>query len=121
MLFSEPLPEELVEWFQLCNGPCIGPGGVFGVAPASNWLQIEWHLKQHSAWLQKLWIPIAGDGLGNYLIDASEQVVPYHPIYFVDHETSYNRPYYAVASSLWYFLYFLLQRETETDDLKIMF
>jgi hypothetical protein len=36
MLFSEPLPEELVEWFQLCNGPCIGPGGVFGVAPASN-------------------------------------------------------------------------------------
>ena len=36
MLFSEPLPEELVEWLQLCNGPCIGPGGVFGVAPASN-------------------------------------------------------------------------------------
>ncbi|MCC2672066.1 MAG: hypothetical protein K0Q72_4538, partial [Armatimonadetes bacterium] len=32
------IPAEVKRWLRLCNAPCVGPGGLYGVAPAPTWL-----------------------------------------------------------------------------------
>ena len=108
------LPYELCKWLKMCNGPCVGPGGLFGVAPASEFLLMEVHLSYEPAWFVKGWIPVAGDGTGKYyVLDSRTEVKQGHPVFFLDHERGLNEPEYVVASNIWQFLRFLLQEELD--------
>lgn len=111
------LPSELVEWLKLCNGPCVGPGGLYGIAPAREFLRIEAELAINTEWKQRNWLPVAGDGTGNYyIIDANTECNGSHPIFFLDHEVSLIEPVYIVASNLWTFLLFILQSELDWEN-----
>jgi hypothetical protein len=35
-----PIPPDLGEWLRFTNGPCIGPGGLFGIRPRRGHLDI---------------------------------------------------------------------------------
>jgi hypothetical protein len=110
------VPESLQQWLHLYNAPLIGPGGIYGVAPAPENLRIETHLDEHPIWKEKGWLPIAGDGTGNYyVLDTKTSRAATNPIYFLDHERDLDHPTYIVASDLWKFLLFLLKREIEWE------
>ena len=36
-----PLPDPLRDWLKVSNGPCVGPGGIFGIRPKRMHLDIE--------------------------------------------------------------------------------
>ncbi len=104
------VPEELRMWLRMCNAPPIGPGGLFGISPDNPSLDIAAHLALCPGWRDNQWIPIAGDGNGNYYVLAGHTDFG-RPIFFVDHEIDLARPAYVVASDLWHFLRFLLREE----------
>ena len=109
------LPIELIEWLKICNGPIVGPGGIYGVAPADKFVRIEAHFELYPEWKDRGWFPIAGDGCGDlYLLDSSSGSEERHPIVFID-QCEMLKPDYLIASDLWHFLYFLLQRELDYE------
>ncbi|MEO7716056.1 MAG: SMI1/KNR4 family protein [Capsulimonas sp.] len=111
-LLTYPLPQQLREWLFVYNARNIGPGGIFGVAPAEKGRLIEEYFRLFPTWLSKAWIPVAGDGCGNYyILDASDQTNFTTPIYFIDHEYGYDEPSSIVGSRLFDFLWTLLQSE----------
>jgi hypothetical protein len=105
-------PDPLREWLQLTNGPCVGPGGYFGIHPKRLELDIEHILDIYPEFLAKKWIPVAGDGCGNYY------VVPTHqeygqgfPVLFIEAVVDYLSPAYIAASDLAHFLPWILEKE----------
>jgi cell wall assembly regulator SMI1 len=75
---------------------------------------METLLDDHPTWKEKGWLPIAGDGVGNYyVIDTKISRAGTNPVYFLDHERDLDHPQYIVASDLWKFLLFLFKREIE--------
>lgn len=107
-----PLPNDLREWLRTTNGPCIGPGGIYGIHPTRTFLDIEGYYKIFPGWQSKKWIPIAGDGCGNYYVLATQHEYGIgFPVFFIDTSISSDIPTYVVASDLWRFLAFLLKRE----------
>jgi hypothetical protein len=106
------LPADLRNWLIMTNGPCVGPGGLFGIRPRRRHLDIEAHLKMYPSWSAKKWIPIAGDGCGNYYVVATGQECGGgYPVLFVDTSASPDIPAYIVASDLEHFVIFLLEAE----------
>ena len=106
------LPEELVCWLRFTNGPLVGPGGIFGVRPVPEVVDIEFYYGLHSSWKEKKWIPVAGDGCGNfYLMATNDDYGHGRPIFFVDTHEDPDEPCYLVASDLWHFFSFLLRKE----------
>jgi len=90
----------------------VGPGGLFGIWPASDSLSIDGYLRLFPSWTASGWVPIAGDGLGDYWVtvpdatDGLEAVVA-----FVDvHQNPEAVDHYA-ASGVLHFLRFLLKSE----------
>jgi hypothetical protein len=65
---GQRLPAALAAWLSVCNGAVIGPGGVFGQRPDFRSHDIVSVLEAYPAWQQQGWIPVAGDGCGNYYI-----------------------------------------------------
>lgn len=105
-------PAKLRAWLLTCNGPCVGPGGVFGIAPLRKDLDIEGVLQLYPAWLTKGWIPIAGDGCGNYYVVAGRtESGGGEPVIFVDTANDDMAPAYIVGSDTWKFLRFLFKKE----------
>lgn len=105
-------PNELKEWLMISNGPCVGPGGIFGINPQSSSSDIEEIVSFYECWKDLKWLPIAGDGLGNYyIIDTVKETKYGHPIYFVDTMTDVKNAEYVVASNIWSFIIFLLEEE----------
>lgn len=102
------VPAELREWLKLCNAPCVGPGGLFGIRPAPSFLDIEEYLQRFPMWRKKEWIPIAGDGCGNYYVLLASKDLN-SPVFFIDSAT--DRPEFVAASNLEHFLVFLLMKE----------
>jgi cell wall assembly regulator SMI1 len=106
------VPTKLRAWLLACNGPCVGPGGVFGIRPRRQDLDIEQILTLHPIWHEKGWIPIAGDGCGNYYVVASKgEFGKGEPVIFIDTMDDDAVPAYIVASEVWRFLRFLLKKE----------
>jgi len=106
------LPEELIKWLSISNGPCVGPGGIAGINPGKIGLDIEEHLARYRSWKKLGWIPIAGDGCGNfYVIDTKKKTTYGHPIYFIEAIIDPEIPDYVAASNIWSFLLFLLEEE----------
>src|SRR3712207_5471316 len=73
------LPDELRQWLTFCNGPLAGPAGLLGLRPDDSRVDVSTALKP--VWKQKGWIPLAGDGFGNYyVLDTQTMVGATHPV-----------------------------------------
>lgn len=108
-----PVPHPLREWLRFTNGPRIGPGCVFGIATPDAWTNIETYYTEnmYPTWLTKGWIPIAGDGCGDYYVVSVCSEGFGNPVLFLDQSSELLIPEYVVASDLWHFLRFYLGRE----------
>ena len=111
-----PLPGSIRDWLKMSNGPCVGPGGIFGIRPARKGLDIERFIDIFPTWKTKKWIPVAGDGCGNYYVVPTQQEFGTAcPVLFIDTSESSELPAYVVASDIEHFLVFLLEREMGKD------
>jgi hypothetical protein len=105
-------PPDLRAWLKLCNGPCVGPGGLFGIRNATSTLNIESYLDLFPSWKIAKWIPIAGDGCGNYYVEPTQgEFGRGFPVLFIDTHESSELPTFIVASDLGHFLAFILESE----------
>jgi hypothetical protein len=108
------IPPELREWLRFTNGPCIGPGGIYGIRPRRKHLDMEAVYEYLPEFKKNRWLPLGTDGCGNYYVLAlASEPESLRPVYFVDayQDGGYGRPTYAVASELWQFLRFLFRAE----------
>jgi cell wall assembly regulator SMI1 len=111
------VPNDMRDWLQLTNGPCVGPGGLYGIQTAREELDIESMWKLRPRWKVKGWIPIASDGCGNdYVMATRGDFGPGCPVVFFDIIASRSWPAYSVASGLSPFLVFLLEAELGKAD-----
>lgn len=107
-------PQSLRSWLRTCNGPCVGPGGITGIKKSRKSQDIEAILGNHPNWLRKGWIPVAGDGCGNYYtIAGTGEFGCGEPVLFLDCMENESVPAFVVASNLQRFLTFLLRRELD--------
>jgi hypothetical protein len=108
------IPPELREWLHFTNGPCIGPGGVYGIRPRREHLDMEGVYEFLPEFKQNHWLPLGTDGCGNYYVLAlASEPSELRPVYFIDasQDNGYKAPTYAVASESWHFLRFLFRSE----------
>lgn len=75
----QQLPPQLREFLTVCNGARIGPGGFFGQRPDDSSRDLPAVLAVWPEWAPKGWLPVAGDGCGNYYV-----MTPDGEIGFVD-------------------------------------
>jgi cell wall assembly regulator SMI1 len=112
--FGLEVPDDLRNWLKIFNGVEIGPGNLYGINTGWDATNIETYL-EISGWAAKHWIPVAGDGCGNYYVmDWSEPENFGYPIYFID-GLHVDRPDYIVGSTIWPFIEGLLLREQRGD------
>jgi hypothetical protein len=105
-----PVPQTLRDWLRLANGARIGPGGLFGIDTRKS-LDIENYLREYPEWRENRWLPVAGDGTGNYYVLVVGRDDGCSPVFFVDTHEDPAEPAYIVGSDLWQFLRFLLRKE----------
>ncbi|MCO6437331.1 MAG: SMI1/KNR4 family protein [Phycisphaerae bacterium] len=106
------LPPAVRQWLGVTNGPCVGPGGIMGIQTSRKTLDMQWLLELHPNWIARKWIPIAGDGCGNYYIVSTAKEFGFgEPVLFVEASVDDNTPVYIVASDIWHFLRFLFMKE----------
>ena len=107
------MPDGLRDFLKITNGPCVAPGGLNGIRPVPRTeLDIETRFQSYPDWLDRKWIPIAGDGCGNhYIIPTQREYGDGYPVLFVDVGDSLDSPSYIVASDIWHFVVFLLEDE----------
>jgi hypothetical protein len=106
------LPHDVRDWLKISNGPCVGPGGLYGIRPARSDLDIESILEIFPSWRESKWIPVAGDGCGNYyLIPTQQEYGTGYPVLFVDTSSTPDAPAYIVASDMGRFVVALLETE----------
>ena len=127
------LPDDLRDWLGFRNGTYLGEGGTWGVRPGIVHLdiesaldalrgQVEWGIEQlrHSRashdHLMSL-LPVASDGCGSsYVIDVDGTCGIPGAVLFLDHETfAKDWPDYVVASGMWHFVRFMLERDRDID------
>jgi cell wall assembly regulator SMI1 len=100
------LPPELVEWLRMCKGDVIGPGYLYGVRYSGRVTDIASVLERFPRWRERGWLPVAGDGSGDYyVLIARGDLIGY--VAFVD-QSDLEILDYVVASNLWAFVRFLL-------------
>jgi hypothetical protein len=105
------VPQALRQWLHVVSGAAVGPGGLFGISTPRKSLDLEALLAIYPEWQVKQWLPVAGDGNGNYYVLDAGRVDGRNPILFVDTHDDATEPAYMVASELWHFLRFLLRKE----------
>lgn len=108
-----PVPSELADWLRVCRGSTAGPGGLFGIGNAVDGLNISGYLTWFPEWRESGWIPVAGDGTGNYyILDVGRTG---HPVGFVEPSETVSEVQYFVASGLGVFLRELLVHEISSN------
>jgi len=106
------VPGDLRSFLLFSNGPCVGPGGLMGINAVKKSLDMEHVLGLYPKWLEKGWIPAAGDGCGNYyLVVTRNDFGPGEPVVFIETIESHDTPAFVVASGMWQFVRFLLRKE----------
>ncbi len=105
------VPSVFLDWLKVVNGANIGPGGVMGIQDEDPYCSIELLLHSFPVWCAKNWLPVAGDGCGNYYVLVPE-IERYH-VYFIDTIRGSNKLDFACASNLWAFLWFILKKELD--------
>jgi hypothetical protein len=105
-------PPPFRKWLEITNGPCVGPGGLCGIRTLRDIQDIAKVFESHPQWKNRRWVPVAGDGCGDfYLMATTEEFGAGYPVFFVDIHENENVPTYVAASGLWPFLRFFLGRE----------
>lgn len=56
------VPVELVQWLSVCNGYCMGPGGLFGMETTRDFFDIETYITIFPSWKAHGWIPSLATG-----------------------------------------------------------
>ena len=105
------LPSSISKWLASCNGCASGPGGLFGIRPDDTRLDILSKYRLYPTWRNKGWIPVAGDGCGNYYVATPDPPLD-APMFFVDTAIDCEKLDYVVASDVRAFAFFLLDRES---------
>lgn len=106
------LPHDVRHWLKLANGPCVGPGGFYGIQPHRSHLDMELFLSLHPSWLTQKWLPIAGDGCGNhYIMPTTSEYGSGYPVLFIDTSLTTDSPAYIVASDIEHFLVSMFEKE----------
>lgn len=108
-----PLPDPVARWFELFDGPPVGPGGVFriGDQPVGGQVEkIDVVYRRFPEWQASKWIPLATDGCGNYFV--AMPCSGRWPVVFIEPILDPVVPQYVVASSPLAFFEFLFERET---------
>lgn len=104
------LPEELADWLRTCKGAAIGPGGLFGPRPDTDFLDVASRAAEYPGWRQLCWLPVAGDGFGNFYMLLTQGSLAGH-VAFVEAISEPDEITYVAASNLWSFLRFLFEKE----------
>ena len=111
------MPDDLRQWLVIANGPCIGPGGLYGICPRRPHLDMEGLLARFPHWAERQWIPVAGDGCGNHYVIATQQEYgDGYPVLFVDTSSNPDSPSFIIASDIGHFLVGLLEKELGAKD-----
>lgn len=106
------VPAVLRSWLSVTNGPCVGPGGFYGIHPLRSHLDIEEYLTRYPNWNKRQWIPVAGDGCGNhYIMPTQNEFGLGYPVLFIDVGRAVDSPSYVVASDLEHFIVGILRKE----------
>src|SRR3954463_404368 len=63
-----PVPQDLRDWLQSCNGVQLPVVGLLGLRPEKSFIDIQARLARRPEWLALGWLPIAHDGCGNYYV-----------------------------------------------------
>lgn len=108
------VPKSLREWLRFTNGPRIGIAGVLGICTPDPFDDIEHYYEDASrvAWRDRGWIPIAGDGFGNfYVVSTKARDGRGNPVLFIDCGRDPSTPAYVVASGVWQFLRFYFRKD----------
>lgn len=100
------LPDEMVAILRDFNGVRIGAAGLYGVCPDQEFTDIEATYKLFPGWKDCCWIPVGGDGCGNYYVLLGN--APGRPVGFIDTLEDPNAIAYLVASGYWVFIEFYL-------------
>lgn len=103
------LPPEHREVLRRSNGPCVGPGGIFGIQPATSFLDIEQLYDSWPEWRERRWVPIAGDGNGNFYV--AVPVLGEWPVVFIETTDDPLQPAFVVASGVLKAIRALLEKE----------
>ncbi|MCA0331662.1 MAG: SMI1/KNR4 family protein [Actinobacteria bacterium] len=112
---GKPLPGELAAWLRACNGVVAGPVVLYGARPLDADLDINEVRCCWSAWQERGWIPVAGDGTGNSYVIRAATDEDVSPVFFIDCSEDPDRLAYVVASSLSRFLRFVLMEELNRE------
>ena len=108
------IPPLLRIWLATSNGPCVGPGGIVGINTKRRIQDVAIVLDRHPPWKEDWWIPVAGDGCGDYYVVATRnEFGPGEPVLFIDTHEDPATPNYIVASNVWQFLRFLFLDELD--------
>lgn len=113
------IPRQLQDWLQTSNGPRIADG-IYGLRPDCPFLDIYHKLELYPQWIELKWIPIAGDGCGNYyLVVTQNEFGEGEPVIFIDVYEGASKPTYVAASDIWHFLQFYLRNELSLSRLSL--
>jgi hypothetical protein len=111
------LPQDVRSWLMLSNGPLVGPGGLYGIRTPKSFLDIESQLHSYPQWKTEKWVPVAGDGCGNYyLVNTQGEFGEGHPVFFIDTIASKDLPSHIVASDIGHFLIGILEQELDSQN-----
>ena len=107
------VPDSLRTWLRFCNGLIVDTGYLCGIRPDFPIIDIETsYAYRPQEWPALGWIPVAGDGCGNFYLIATknsgEQVCFCDTISFT---TDLRQGVYVVASNLFSFLTGFLSTE----------
>lgn len=109
-------PSEYLEWLEVSNGAYVDSQFLTGIATGDH-LDMEMIYARFPNWVNAGFIPVAGDGLGNfYAIETREKYGSGQPIVFFDHEESMETPSFIVASRFPIFLAEFIDKETNHDS-----
>lgn len=105
-------PPKLRDWLSTSNGACVGPGGLVGIDVNRDSHDLGAIFDNYPLWRNRGWIPVAGDGCGNYYVVATRnEFGAGEPVLFVDVNDASDQPAFIGASDTWLFLKFLLSKE----------
>jgi cell wall assembly regulator SMI1 len=112
------VPDDLREWLKISNGAFADTIPVYGAHPAEHPLSMEGILNIFPLWREIKWIPVAGDGCGNYYVIATQnEFGEGFPVVFIEAVTDNSTPRYIVASDLGHFLVLVMESELAQRDL----
>src|SRR5581483_128991 len=73
---------------------------------------METYLGMFPSWKVRKWVPVAGDGCGNYyVIPTQGEYGSGYPVLFIDTSSTSDAPSFVVSSDIGHFLVALLEKE----------